>query len=174
VREKEEEKRQEKAKERQHDAQALKVYKAQVNSFQFQIDLAGDNVKLRETQEKMLTTCKLLWADLVKKSEIDSNAPASGGRISKASLKDKLEKVDLMLQRAAILHDREPEQLAFSKEKNLKKGLHVERLKAWRAVSETMKEAVDTYESKVSQHLDEVEKKSAKAWNDALNLMKEE
>ena len=48
------------------------------------------------------------------------------------------------------------------------------QLEEWTVVARSMKAAVDTYESKVSPHLEEVEKQSAEPWKDALKLMKEE
>jgi hypothetical protein len=51
-----------------------------------------------------------------------------------------------------------------------------ERFKAWKDISAVMKEAVEEYDSKVFPYVTAVEnlqKTSNKAWEDAVKLMKE-
>ena len=101
------EKQEREAKAMRHDEEAINVYKKQVASFQLLIDNAGDNVPLRESQEKMLRTCRLLWADIVRKDEILEEEMALTEKMSKALSIERLEKVNLLVSRAEILHQQE-------------------------------------------------------------------
>lgn len=169
------------AKARRHDEEAINVYKKQVASFQLQINNAGDNVPLRESQEKMLRTCRLLWADIVRKIEILEEEMAPTEKMSKALSIERLEKVNLLVSRAEILHQQE--QALFSPKPNhqkdvlSKKEVLAERLKAWKDISAMMESVVDRYDLEVSSRLialEDFEKTWSNAWEDALKLMKEE
>jgi hypothetical protein len=75
----------------------MNVYKKQAAYFQLQIDGAGDNVPFRQSQEKMLRTYKILWSGLVCKIEITEERTASAETMSKTSLMERLEKVNLLV-----------------------------------------------------------------------------
>ena len=86
-------------------------------------------------------------------------------------LKDRLEKVQLMAARARILLNQENARKLLAKPEGLEK---LERqFEEWTGVLIIMKKAMDMVEEKVWKELDEVEKLSNSAWEDAMNLMKE-
>jgi len=87
-------------------------------------------------------------------------------------LKDRLEKVQLMAARARILLNQENARKLLAKPEGLEK---LERqFEEWTGVLIIMKKAMDMVEEKVWKELDEVEKLSNSAWEDAMNLMKED
>jgi hypothetical protein len=174
LRQKEEEKRRKAAKAFEHQTQALEVYKAQAITIQKHIDSAGDNAELRGDLNKMLDNCKFLWANKVKKAMTEAKEPAPTETLGKVLLKDKLEKVRLLSLRAKTLRDQERAKQGLQLPNSEKMSKMEKQVKEWTTVVQTMKEALDTYESMVSKHLDEVEEKSAKAWDHALWLIKEE
>ena len=87
-------------------------------------------------------------------------------------LKDRLEKVQLMAARARILLNQENARKLLANPEGLEK---LERqFEEWTGVLIIMKKAMDMVEEKVWKELDEVEKLSNSAWEDAMNLMKED
>jgi chemotaxis protein histidine kinase CheA len=147
---KEEKARQKAAKEAQHEREALEVYKSQAANFHKLIEDAGDNVALRNNLEKLLENCKLLWADMVKKTE-KARSTASG-TINSAAMMDMMEKIELMTKRAEILLDRARAKPSSSS--NLEDGPKLDRqLKKWRTITKSMKTAIDTFNTKVAEHL---------------------
>jgi len=77
-----------------------------------------------------------------------------------------------MAARARILLNQENARKLLAKPEGLEK---LERqFEEWTGVLIIMKKAMDMVEEKVWKELDEVEKLSNSAWEDAMNLMKED
>ena len=77
-----------------------------------------------------------------------------------------------MAARARILLNQENARKLLAKPEGLEK---LERqFEEWTGVLIIMKKAMDMVEEKVWKELDEVEKLSNNAWEDAMNLMKED
>jgi hypothetical protein len=168
-----EEQQAKKLKATQQQAKSLALYKSQASSIEKHLADADDDEELRAEFTTMLKNCKLLWANKVKKAEIEANESALGQSpiTSVTSLKEKLERAELMMERAEILCDREDDKPLFgeAQKKRYRKQWH-----AWLDVLTMMERNVHIYEYEISPRLEEFEKESQEAWEDALKLMKEE
>jgi hypothetical protein len=159
------------AKVQQQEARSLAIYKNQAASIEKHIAEAGDDEELRAGFTTMLKNCKLLWANKVKKTETERKELAPVATITRTLLEDKVEKINLMIDRAGMLLDKERGKVFVGAEKVEKFD---QQIRAWKGIREKMIDAEDLYEKKVHDHLQEVEKISHQAWGDALKLMKEE
>jgi hypothetical protein len=167
-----EEERNAAAKALERDAQALEVYRSQSSTIQQHIDNAADNEELRVNLQKMLENCKVLWAEKIKKAEISAVENPIQLQSQVFILKDRLEKVGMMAARARILLNQENARKLLVKPERMEK---LERqFEEWTRVLIIMKKAMDMVEEKVCKELDEVEKLSNSAWEDAMKLMKED
>jgi hypothetical protein len=90
-------------------------------------------------------------------------------------LKDKLEKINLMRDRVEILRDEEFGKSLFGDEKR-KEKLEAQ-LSDWNRISAAMTDAVEMYEERIAPHIEAleiIERKTHESWEYALKLMKEE
>lgn len=172
ARRKVEEERNAAAKALERDLLALEVYRSQASTIQQHIDNAADNGELRVNLQKMLENCKVLWADKIKKAEMGAVKKPIQLQSQVFMLKDRLEKVQLMAGRASILLNQRARNVLINHSEKIKKLEH--HFEEWTRVSKNMKKAMDTVEEKVWEKLDEVEKLSNSAWENAMKLMKEE
>jgi hypothetical protein len=180
------------AKAKKQEAKSLAIYKSQVVSIEKHIGEAANDEELRAELTIMLKNCKLLWASKVKKAVMEGKDLASTGTISKPELrnklekitlmmdgaeilKDKLEKINLMRDRVEILRDEESGKSLFGDEKR-KEKLEAQ-LSDWKRVSAAMTDVVEMYEQRIAPHiegLEIIEKETHEPWEYALTLMKEE
>jgi hypothetical protein len=161
------------AKAEQQEAKALTIYKSQATTIAKHIIDAGDDAELRAELTTMLKNCKLLWANKVRQTVCRTNetTPSQWDRSTKLqeSLAGKKQKVELMCERAEILHAQE---LARSGKGSEKTKELEKQCDEWRVISTKMSHAVKWYETKVLKELGGVEEDVSVAWMQALDLMK--
>jgi len=180
------------AKAKKQEAKSLAIYKSQVVSIEKHIGEAADDEELRAELTVMLKNCKLLWASKVKKAVMEGKDLALTGTSSKPELrnklekvtlmmdgaeflKDKLEKINLMRDRVEILRDEEFGKSLFGNEK--RKVKLEAQLSDWKRISTAMTDAVEMYEGRIAPHIEAleiIEKEIHEPWECALKLMKEE
>jgi hypothetical protein len=177
----EEEAVQARAKEKEQEAKSLTLYKSQAAFIAKQIEDAGDDQQTCADFTKILKNCKLLWANKIRKSTLADMDTAFAQNNGRKELQDRLEKAELMVERAEILRD---QHAAKGVSQNLgtdcaydeKRRNLIKQVVSWKAVVTKFKKAMETYDEKIAPHLslvEEFEKETKAAWEWALKLMKE-
>ncbi|KAL2075257.1 hypothetical protein VTL71DRAFT_200 [Oculimacula yallundae] len=159
------------------DKDTLAAYQAQADFISKQIEAAKGNEELVASLNKMLGSCRIVWADKLGEVELDSLKKDYTTRNILESSDQFIKRLDTALVKGRLCHSaelaRRQRQKAIGKN-NSKGGLAAgTKAEQWLAVVRELELAKTMYEEKVKDGFEDVQRKLSKSLVKATILMEE-